>query len=124
MNELIIIHLVVGFTAALPAILMRFVNTEKPNMWFGYRTPSSLKSEHTWKFANEFSSKAMIWVAVSTILTQIFLFFTLDNKEGQILISSGVMTIGLIIVLALTESKMSNLFDKDGNPKHPEADKF
>ena len=124
MNELVIIHLVVGFTAALPAILMRFVNTEKPNMWFGYRTPSSLKSIHTWKFANEFSGKAMIWVAISTILTQIFLFFTLENKEGQILISSGVMTIGIIIVLALTESKMSNLFDKDGNPKNPDADRF
>lgn len=124
MNELIIIHLVVGFTAALPAILMRFVNTEKPNMWFGYRTPSSLKSEHTWKFANEYSAKAMVWVAVSTILSQIFLYFTLDNAEAQILISSGVMTIGIIIVLALTEGKMSNLFDKDGKPKNPEADRF
>jgi len=124
MNELITIHLIVGFTAALPAILMRFVNTEKPNMWFGYRTPGSLKSEHTWKFANEYSAKAMVWVAISTILTQIFLYFTLENFEGQILISSGVMTIGIIMVLALTESKISNLFDKDGKPKNPEADKF
>lgn len=93
-------------------------------MWFGYRTPGSLKSEHTWKFANEYSAKALVWVAISTILTQIFLYFTLENMEGQILISSGVMTIGIIMVLALTESKISNLFDKDGNPKNSEADRF
>ncbi len=124
MNELIIIHLVVAFTAILPAIIMRFVDTEKPNMWFGYRTPASLKSEHTWKFANEYSAKAMLWVGITTILTQIFLYLTFENEEGQILISAGVMTIGIFLVLGITESKMSNLFDKDGQPKNPEADKF
>lgn len=93
-------------------------------MWFGYRTPASLKSEHTWKFANEYSAKAMLWVGITTILTQIFLYLTFENEEGQILISAGVMTIGIFLVLGITESKMSNLFDKDGQPKNPEADKF
>lgn len=120
MTELMVIHLVVGICAILPAVLMRFVNTDKPNRWFGYRTATSLKSNHTWKFANEYSAKALIWVAITTILTQIFLYYTLKSADAQILISSGVMTIGMFMVLAFTESKLHHLFDQNGLPKNQE----
>ncbi|WP_420387329.1 SdpI family protein [Roseivirga sp.] len=124
MEEGLLIHIIIGVSALLPGILMQFVNPKSQSRWMGYRTPMSLKSQETWEFANKYSAKACLWAGAITILTQLTLIFTLDNLEAQILITSGIMTLSVMGVLAITEIKLNNRFDNEGKLKNPEEDLF
>ncbi|GHE68191.1 SdpI family protein [Roseivirga thermotolerans] len=124
MTQALLIHAIIAFSALLPGVLMQFVNVESPNRWVGYRTPFSMKTQHTWEFANQFSAKAILWAGIITVAIQIVLYFVISSLEAQILITSGVMTLGFLMVIAITESKLHNRFDKDGMPKDLDADRF
>jgi uncharacterized membrane protein len=113
---IIFAHIMILFSNFLPIVLMKAVDLDEPNHWFGYRTPWSLKSVHTWRFANTKSTELLLWSAIITAAVQVFTFILLDPVQS-ILIAAGVMTLGIISVLVVTETGMRKRFDKDGNPK-------
>ncbi|KOF02215.1 SdpI family protein [Roseivirga seohaensis] len=115
-NELLIVHLVIAFTVILPAVLMKLVVSEYPNTFVGYRTPASLRSKEAWDFAQPYSANLMLWSSGATLLTQVITYFTVP-ADTSILITSGVLVIGLAVVIILTELELKKRFDKKGNPK-------
>lgn len=88
----------------------------------GYRTPWSLKSNLTWKYANKTSANYMIWTGIATISSQAITYALFDSKTS-ILVAAGVMTLGIIVVLIMTEIGMRKKFNKDGTLKN-EFDDF
>ncbi|WP_323756717.1 SdpI family protein [Roseivirga sp.] len=114
--ELLIIHLVVAFTVILPAILMKLAVSEYPNTLMGYRTPASLRSKAAWDFAQAYSANLLLWSSGITLLAQVVTYIMLPD-EASILITSGVMVVGIALVIIMTESGLKKRFDKKGNPK-------
>lgn len=114
--ELLIIHLVVAFTVILPAVLMKLVVSEYPNTFVGYRTPASMRSKEAWDFAQPYSANLLLWSTGVTLLTQVVTYIMLPD-EASILITSGVMVVGIAVVIIMTESGLKKRFDKKGNPK-------
>lgn len=112
----IIVHLVVGFSVILPAILMKFAVTEYPNTLMGYRTPASLRSKQAWDFAQTYSANLMLWASGITLLTQVATYFIFPD-ETSILITSGVLVAGIALMMIMTERELKKRFDKEGKPK-------
>ena len=115
-STLIWVHIIVAITVILPAVLMQFVNLDKPNHFLGYRTPASMKSKESWKFANRLAAKLVLWGTGITLTVQIFTVFALSNT-ASILITCGFLTVSYISILALVESQLVKRFDKEGKPK-------
>ena len=115
-SELIIVHLVIAFSIALPAVLMKLVVTEYPNTFVGYRTPASVRSKEAWEFSQPYSANLLVWSAVLTLLTQVATFFTLA-ADMSIIVTTTVLVIGISLVIILTEIQLKKRFDKEGKPR-------
>lgn len=70
----------------------------KPNNWYGFRTPRTLKDPNVWYPANEFAAKRMLWVGVAMIGAAVICYF-IPNLSLEIYASiiGAVAVIGLII---------------------------
>ena len=116
-SEFILVHVMLAFSALLPAFLMQFIDIDEPNKLIGYRTKWSMKSQETWKFAQKYSSKMMWWATIVTLTIQLFSFFALE-KEAGIIVAVSVFTVGMMSAIVLTEKQLRVRFNKDGTPKN------
>lgn len=107
-----------GFSTFLPALILRSLDLEEPNKLIGYRTPWSLKSAETWRYANKKSGDLLLWGSIGIITVQISTFFLIDAKTS-ILITAGCIVISVAFSMIATEIGLRKLFDKDGKPKKP-----
>lgn len=99
----------------MPAFLMSFLQTDK-NMLVGYRTPWSMKSEHTWNFAQKHSAKMLRYSAAVSIVVQLSSIFIFE-KETSMIITVIVLTLSIFVAMFLTERALRKHFHKDGSPK-------
>lgn len=116
MDELLMVNIVVAFSALLPSALLELMNHNKTTDFVGYNTARGLKTQETRKFAVKYATKGMFWAGLSTVITQATLYF-LVGGEATILIAALVMTVAFIAVVILTERALIANFDKDGKPK-------
>lgn len=116
MDEIVWVHIILAFSALLPAGLMKLLNPDGTKKGPGYNTPGAHKTPETRTFANRYATKGMFWAGLATITIQATLFFLVSDSAG-ILITAGVMTFAFLAVVGLTERELSMRFDKDGKPK-------
>ena len=116
MNELLIGHIVIAFSALFPAALLQMINYKKTKDFIGYNTARGLKSQETREFSVKYATKGMFWAGLATVCVQILLYFYVGG-ETAILLTALTMTLGFIIVLILTEVQLAARFDEDGKPK-------
>lgn len=84
----------------------------------GYRTTWSMKSAETWVAANRYSGKAMLILAFLLLLTGVLVWWEpLTAYDWPIVMT--IMTVGIIVVLVLTERHLRANFNQDGSPKSP-----
>lgn len=91
-----VICLICGMIFALGGWIFRKYPPKKINNWYGYRTPSSQKSQERWDFAQNYSSKEMIRLG--------FLFLII-SLPGLILPGTYVLMevfAGVIVLIILT----------------------
>lgn len=120
-SEFILVHVMLGFSAILPAFIMQFMDASEPNKLSGYRTKWSMKSQETWKFAQKYSARIMWWSTLFTITIQLFSVFTLENMTSFI-VTVSALTLGLTLCILLTERQLRLRFNKDGSPKSAEEE--
>ena len=93
---------------------------KKINKVMGYRTTLSMKNDETWKFANIYSGKLLLYTGIGlllhSILIPVLLRKTVFLDTFAIGFSFGSVLV-LIIPVLMTEIALHNKFDKDGNPK-------
>ena len=123
MDTLIWVHIVVAVSIILATVLMQFVNLDKPSNLLGYRTPASMRSPETWRFANKYAAKTLLWGTIVTLTVQIFAAFTID-QECAILVTCGFLTLAMLGCLAMVEVQLHKRFDKEGKPKPGYGGKF
>ena len=120
--------LMLGSVISLPLIMIFFgfifcKNSPKEiNIFLGYRSSMSMKNKNTWDFAHKHFGK--IWRIIGCILfplSIIGMLLCFGNDEKHIktfsVIILVVQMILVIISIIITENKLKNTFDKDGNYK-------
>ena len=68
-SELIMVHIIIAASSILIGVLGKFLRPKEPNALMGYRTIRSMKSQATWKFANEYAGNLMAWSALTSSKT-------------------------------------------------------
>lgn len=84
---------------------------KKINNWYGYRTPSSQKSQERWDFAQEYSSKQMIRIGIVFMIISLFGFF-LPGSLIEAFAAVFILLILTIILLYRVESAIKKKFNK------------
>lgn len=122
-SELIIVHAIMLASSILIGLLGKFMRPKSPNSLSGYRTRKSQLSQATWDFANEYAGNLIVWSSLVTIVVEIFSVFTMPANTS-ILVTAGVMTLGIFTCMALTEYQLTKRFDKEGTPKSLSGDRY
>ena len=107
MHELIWIHLAIGPLMLALSLLFKKFPPKKINYLYGYRTARSMKNEDAWKYANTYSGKGLVVVALCVILVQIGCYFLFDSSTG-LLLAAGSFITGLIAIMVTTEQKLKS----------------
>lgn len=116
MNELLLGHIVIAFSALFPAALLQMINHNKTEDFIGYNTPRGLKTQETREFSVKYATKGMFWAGLGTVGVQILLYFYVGG-ENAILLTALALTIGFITVIIVTEIQLAARFDEDGKLK-------
>jgi len=65
----------------------------KPNFWYGFRTPRTLKDPDIWYKVNNFFGKRMIIAGALTAFSEVALYFLLPPS------SMGLFVLGAVVIL-------------------------
>lgn len=122
-GALLFAHLMMGVSTIMPAVIMKLIDLDQPNKLVGYRTPWSMKSDHTWRYANTKSAEYILWSALVVISVQITTYFLLDPVKS-IMIAAGTLVLGITIAMVMTERGLRTHFNKDGSPKDKMEDLY
>ncbi|HMG16006.1 MAG TPA: SdpI family protein, partial [Saprospiraceae bacterium] len=101
----------------LIGIVTRYFSPKKINNLYGYRTKRSMKNMDTWQFANNYTTNIIIVSGLFTTLIQ--LIFWRFEVEDFLLISLTAFVMGLGLSILLTERKLKQTFDEEGNRLNP-----
>ncbi len=96
------IYLFMGPMLLVLAVLFLLFPPRKINYVYGYRTPRSMKSREAWNYANRFSAKYLLGLALLTCLLQAVLILLLP-MERAIVWLVAIMVAGVIAGIPLTE---------------------
>lgn len=81
--------LIIGL--AIPLIQRRI----KPNMWYGFRTPTTLKNPDIWYEVNEYTGRLLLYSAGATLIASVVLLFVPGiTIDGYAALAGGVMGLG------------------------------
>jgi uncharacterized membrane protein len=109
MDKLLYLHLFFGPLFLVIAFLFRHYPPKNINALYGYRTGSSMKSQESWDFANQRSGELMFQLALLMLLVEaVTLYFFLP--EISLLITSGVLVLGVFWIVVSTEIQLKKRF--------------
>jgi uncharacterized membrane protein len=114
-NETTLILLVTGAVLIATGFFWRRFPPSKINYLYGYRTVASMRNESTWKEANTYAPRLLLKIGLTlTLLGIMFILFPLPNKTG-VIFAISIVVCGLVLLIWRTESRLSRLFDEEGN---------
>ena len=98
----------VGILFMLIGIVMYFLPPKKPNMFYGYRTPASMKSQERWTFSQRFSAVKMAQAgAVLFVISLCGYFIDADSRNA---IGVLMLFICIAYLFITTERAIKNQF--------------
>jgi uncharacterized membrane protein len=101
----------------LIALITKYYPPKKINNLYGYRTKRSMMNKDTWDFANSYSTQILIISGMFTTLVQ--LIFWRMVVEDFVLIGLTALVVGMGLSILLTERKLKQTFDNEGNRLNP-----
>jgi uncharacterized membrane protein len=118
MNPLSIITLGSGFVYLLAGLALRFFPPKEINALYGYRTGSSMLNSETWKMANQFAAKLLMFLGAGLIATGFVAFWLPPAPFTGMLTGLLVMVLGVVLVIYFTEQHLKKHFDEHGNRRN------
>lgn len=103
-----------GLIVMLLGSIFRFFPPKKINSWYGYRTPRSMRNQDTWNVANQFSSWLMIVAGMIGINAGLSCKY-LIAPPADMITTIVVQLIVLFVMIYVTERRLADLFDKNGD---------
>ncbi len=110
-NSLMLGCLFAGMAFYITGNLLRMYPPKKINRWYGYRTPSSMRSKERWDFAQVFAAKEMIKQGFLLTVFGVFtgFFFEFEETTNIVLIVS-VLLVSSISMIVFTERALKRNF--------------
>jgi len=107
-----ILYFSVGPLMVLLAAIFKTFPPKKINMWYGYRTERSMRSQETWDAANSYANNFMLWlfVGISAVELPLFLYM---QAEHAALAGCGLLVVGLLLLIVFTERYLKEKFNSD-----------
>ena len=84
------------------------------NKIYGYRTESSMKTQESWSFAQNFASKKMIQVGLFLCCASFIGLVIVPSKKSELILGIGLTTISTIFIFISVETILNKKF---GNGK-------
>lgn len=110
-NHLSLITFVVGVVFIITGVILRLFPPKSINGWYGYRTPTSMKSQQHWDFAQRYSAKKLIVGGfVLLLIAAIGLYLPALNEVLSITIGIGSMFVVSIWLIVKTEKALKKRF--------------
>lgn len=107
-NSVIIVMCFISIFTLITGFWFYFKPPKKINMFFGYRTKNSMKSNKHWDYAHYISGKLFIYYGVVLLLAAfVFNFFELNNDN---FIMIPLFIIGVILIIVKTERSINKKF--------------
>ncbi|MEN9611559.1 MAG: hypothetical protein RLZZ628_2373 [Bacteroidota bacterium] len=95
-----------GLSSLIVAILVRVFPPKGINGLYGYRTPSSMKDEASWKKANDYNAKYLLIIAIGMLIFQILLSSVWGISVKTSLITAFVWFGALIFMISWIEKQL------------------
>lgn len=99
---------ILGISFLLLGVSLYFFPTKKPNLFYGYRTARAIRDIKSWKIAQRYSSKWLLFNGICSMAIGISTIF-IDYSErvlNNILI--GCTLVILVLTIVFTERKLKN----------------
>ncbi len=100
--------LLLGSIYVITGMITKTFPPKKINALYGYRTPSSIKSQQAWDFAQKYSSDKMIQAGLFLIVISFLKIIIGNNYEG--FISLFFLFSATIYLFFTTERALKNKF--------------
>lgn len=110
LDRLFLAPLLTGPIFMLAGIVMLYFPPKKINSLYGYRTPSSMKSQERWSFAQEYSAKEMIKLGGLLLLTSILGLIYQPTQSIAMIIGLALMILMVIVLFVRVERAIKKRF--------------
>ena len=105
-DNCLLMNLLIGLIFFVTGLITHFFPPKKINQLYGYRTPRSMKNQHNWDVAQQFSTKKMMQGSL-VLMGSSFLKMVFNITETVELWIEVVSTIGVVVyVLYTTEIQL------------------
>jgi uncharacterized membrane protein len=108
---------IVGTVFVLVGLAMRKFPPKKVNSWYGYRTPSSMRSQKVWNYANRRAALQMLNAGIIVLAVRLILSFLPLSFAFQEAASIGEVVVPALWLIIGTELAIKRRFDATGEPR-------
>ena len=106
-----------GAALAAMGLAGLIVPPRRPNWWYGYRTPRSMRSQEAWEDANRIASLLLVLVGFLSLNTGLTCWFLTRRPNIAVTIVALVTSVLALALFALVELYLARNFNRDGKPK-------
>lgn len=111
-NSTSIILCVLAIFTLITGFWFFFKPPKKINMFFGYRTKNSMKSQKHWDFAHTYSGKLFIFYGIILLFFAVMATFININHNIINIPVIILCIIGIIFIIRKTETSIHKKFDQ------------
>ncbi len=109
-DSLLIVPLLCGPIFILAGLILSAYPPKKINGFYGYRTPSSMKNQERWDFAQKFSGKELIKVGSILLFTSVLGFLIKPSDGIATILGLGLMIVVVVVLFIRVEKAIKERF--------------
>ena len=108
-----------GIVFYLCGKLMQAYPPRWPNIWYGYRTPASVRTKESFDAGNTFSAALLEKYGMLLMIGGLLIGMMFIEKYAWLFAGGGVLAVLVAIaaIIIKTEKHLSDRFDKQGKPR-------
>ena len=111
-NIMVLILTLGGLIFVVAGYIQHRFPPKKVNHLYGYRTSTSMKSQESWNFAQQYSAKKMMKIGAYIINLGLLSWVTDLQLPWSVEIAITIMIVGPLIMLFKVESQLKKRFPK------------
>lgn len=104
------ISFICGIAFLIAAGVQHFFPPKRINLFYGYRTAASMKSEERWQFAQKYSTGQMVKASVFMILLSFTGFLFPESPFGRLFGSFVIAIVAVCYMFLTTERELKKRF--------------
>jgi len=102
-----------GIIFTVTGIILYVFVPKKINSFYGYRTPSSMKSQERWIFAQKYSAARLSVAGLFLVVVSMLTLVVQMGETVQIIIQPGIILLSITYIFYTTEKALKTRFPKN-----------